>query len=116
VANLDFPPEIRRIIYTTNIIENLNEKIRKYTKNKNSFPTDDAVKKSVYLTIREITKKWTQPIRNWGIILNQFITILRRELVYENLCLHSFVDTVVFGLYSPFTSKSSSSLIFSGIT
>jgi len=71
----DFPPEIRRIIYTTNIIENLNGKIRKYTKNKNSFPTDDAVKKSVYLAIREITKKWTQPISNWGIILNQFITI-----------------------------------------
>ena len=71
----DFPPEIRRIIYTTNIIENLNGKIRKYTKNKNSFPTDDAVKKSVYLAIREITKKWTQPIRSWGIILNQFIAI-----------------------------------------
>ncbi len=71
----DFPPEIRRIIYTTNIIENLNGKIRKYTKNKNSFPTDDAVKKSVYLAIREVTKKWTQPIRNWGIILNQFIAI-----------------------------------------
>jgi transposase-like protein len=75
----DFPPEIRRIIYTTNIIENLNGKIRKYTKNKNSFPTDDAVKKSVYLAIREITKKWTQPIRNWGIILNQFITIFEER-------------------------------------
>lgn len=72
---LDFPVEIRKIIYTTNIIENLNGKIRKYTKNKLSFPTDDAVKKSVYLALREVTKKWTQPIRNWGIILNQFMTI-----------------------------------------
>ena len=72
---LDFPVEIRRIIYTTNIIENLNGKIRKYTKNKLSFPTDEAVKKSVYLALGEITKKWTQPIRNWGIILNQFMTI-----------------------------------------
>jgi len=72
---LDFPVEIRRIIYTTNIIENLNGKIRKYTKNKLSFPTDEAVKKSVYLALREVTKKWTQPIRNWGIILNQFMTI-----------------------------------------
>jgi len=71
----DFPPEIRKIIYTTNIIENLNGKIRKYTKSKGSFPTDEAVKKSVYLAIREVTKKWTQPIRNWGIILNQFIAI-----------------------------------------
>jgi len=72
---LEFPLEIRKIIYTTNIIENLNGKIRKYTKNKSSFPDDNAVKKSVYLAIREITKKWTQPIRNWGIILNQFIAI-----------------------------------------
>ncbi|RLD51194.1 MAG: IS256 family transposase, partial [Bacteroidetes bacterium] len=39
------------------------------------FPTDEAVKKSVYLALREVTKKWTQPIRNWGIILNQFMTI-----------------------------------------
>ncbi len=72
---LDFPVEIRKIIYTTNLIENLNGKIRKYTKNKLSFPTDDAVKKSVYLALGETTKKWTQPIAKWGIILNQFITI-----------------------------------------
>lgn len=71
----DFPPEIRRIIYTTNLIENLNGKIRKYTRNKMSFPTDKALKKSVYLAVFEITKKWTMPIRNWPIILNQFITI-----------------------------------------
>ena len=71
----EFPLEIRRIIYTTNLIENLNGKIRKYTKNKLSFPTDDAVMKSVYLALREATKKWTMPVRNWGIILNQFLTI-----------------------------------------
>jgi putative transposase len=71
----DFPIEIRQIIYTTNLIENLNGKIRKYTKNKLSFPTDDAVLKSVYLALREASKKWTLPIRNWGMILNQFLTI-----------------------------------------
>lgn len=71
----EFPVEIRKIIYTTNLIENLNGKIRKYTKNKLSFPTDEAVMKSVYLSIRESTKKWTLPIRNWGIILNQFLII-----------------------------------------
>jgi len=53
----------------------LNGKIRKYTKNKLSFPTDEAVKKSVYLALGEVTKKWTQAIRNWGIILYQFMTI-----------------------------------------
>ena len=71
----NFPPEIRKIIYTTNLIENLNGKIRKYTKNKMAFPTDNALKKSVYLAIFEITKKWTMSIKNWPIILNQFIVI-----------------------------------------
>src|SRR5690606_32818239 len=70
-----FPIEIRRIIYITNLIENLNGKIRKYTKNKLSFYTDDAVLKSVYLALREATKKWSMPIRNWGLIPNQFLTI-----------------------------------------
>ncbi len=76
----EFPLEIRKIIYTTNLIENLNGKIRKYTKNKLSFPTDQAVMKSVYLATREATKKWSMPIRNWGIILNQFLTIYEERV------------------------------------
>jgi len=64
-AFLDFPVEIRRIIYTTNLIENLNGEIRKYTKNKLSFPTYEALKKSMYLALGEVTKKWTMPIHNW---------------------------------------------------
>ena len=72
---LEYPLEIRKIIYTTNTIENLNGKIRKYTKNKMSFPSDQAVLKSVYLSLTQITKKWTVPIRNWGIIHNQFLTL-----------------------------------------
>lgn len=76
----EFPVEIRKIIYTTNLIENLNGKIRKYTKNKLSFPTDEAVMKSVYLALREATKKWTMPVRNWGIILNQFLTIYEKRV------------------------------------
>ena len=78
----DFPVEIRKIIYTTNLIENLNGKIRKYTKNKLSFPTDEAVLKSTYLAIREATKKWSQPIWNWGIILNQFLLIFENRIKY----------------------------------
>jgi putative transposase len=76
----DFPLEIRKIIYTTNLIENLNGKIRKYTKNKLSFPTDDALMKSVYLAINEATKKWSMPILNWGIILNQFLAIFEKRV------------------------------------
>src|SRR5690606_14573491 len=76
----EFPLEIRKIIYTTNLIENLNGKIRKYTKNKLSFPTDEAVMKSVYLALREATKKWSLPIQNWGLILNQFLTIFENRV------------------------------------
>ena len=76
----DFPIEIRKIIYTTNLIENLNGKIRKYTKNKLSFPTDDALMKSVFLAINEATKKWSMPIHNWGIIMNQFLAIFEKRV------------------------------------
>lgn len=71
----DFPLEIRTLIYTTNVIENLNGKIRKYTKAKMSFPDDASVLKSVFLALREITRKWTFPVRNWSLIVNQFINI-----------------------------------------
>ena len=76
----EYPVEIRKVIYTTNLIENLNGKIRKYTKNKLSFPTDDSVIKSVYLAIREATKKWSMSIRDWGIILNQFLIIYKERV------------------------------------
>jgi transposase-like protein len=79
-VSFEFPLEIRKIIYTTNLIENLNGKIRKYTKNKLSFPTDQAVMKSVFLAVKESTKKWSMPIRNWGLILNQFSTIFDDRL------------------------------------
>jgi len=67
--------EIRTLIYTTNIIENLNGKIRKYTKTKMSFPDDQSVMKAVFLALKEITRKWTLTIRNWPLIVNQFINI-----------------------------------------
>jgi transposase-like protein len=71
----DFPLEIRTLIYTTNIIENLNGKIRKYTKTKMSFPDDQSVMKAVFLALKEITRKWILTIRNWPLVVNQFINI-----------------------------------------
>lgn len=76
----EFPLEIRKIIYTTNVIENMNGKIRKYTKNKLSFPNDDTVKKTVYLALMEIQKRWNNPINNWGIVVNQFLCIFDGRL------------------------------------
>lgn len=71
----DYPLEIRKIIYTTNTIENLNRGIRKYTKTKVQFVDDEAAAKAVYLAILNIEKKWSMPIHNWGLVLHQFLTI-----------------------------------------
>ena len=57
-----------------------DEQLTNTTKNKLSFPTDEAVLKSVYLALREATKKWSMPIQNWGLILNQFLTIFEKRV------------------------------------
>lgn len=75
VVFLEFPPEIRHIIYTTNIIESLNSGVRKFTRTKTIFPHDDAAFKVVYMAIENIERKWTMPIKNWGLILQQFLII-----------------------------------------
>jgi transposase-like protein len=75
----DFPLEIRKIIYTTNTIENLNRGIRKYTKTKVQFVDDLSAQKAVYLAICNIEKSWTAPIQNWGLILHQFLTIFDKR-------------------------------------
>lgn len=75
VVFLGFPPEIRHIIYTTNIIESLNSGVRKFTKTKTIFPHDDAAFKVVYMAVENIERKWTMPIKNWGLILQQFLVI-----------------------------------------
>jgi putative transposase len=67
-----YPEEIRRIIYTTNAIESLNSTLKKTIKNRASFPTDEAAIKLLYLSLKNIQKKWIMPIRNWGKVLNQF--------------------------------------------
>ena len=69
----NYPPDIRKAIYTTNAIESLNSVIRKATKKRKLFPTDDSAKKVIYLAIREASKKWTMPIRDWKPALNRFI-------------------------------------------
>lgn len=68
----DYPAEIRKAIYTTNAIESINMSIRKVIKNKRVFPSDEAALKQLYLALRNISKKWTMPIRDWGPALNRF--------------------------------------------
>ena len=67
-----FPEEIRKVIYTTNVIESINRQIRKIIKNKGVFPDDKSIQKIMFLALRNAAKKWTMPIRNWPLALNQF--------------------------------------------
>ena len=68
----DHPADFRRVIYTTNAIESVNMSLRKITKTRGSFPTDDAVFKLFYLALNIISQKWTMPIRDWKTALNRF--------------------------------------------
>lgn len=72
ITFLDYPTEIRKVIYTTNAIESVNMSIRKVIKNKRVFPNDDAVLRLLYLAVQNISKKWTMPIKNWSLAMNQF--------------------------------------------
>ncbi|HAI8287844.1 TPA: IS256 family transposase [Escherichia coli] len=68
-----YPPDIRKAIYTTNAIESLNSVIRAAIKKRKVFPTDDSVRKVVYLAIRDASKKWSMPIQNWRLAMSRFI-------------------------------------------
>ena len=72
---LSFPKEIRRVIYTTNIIESLNRTLRKSVKTRGHFSTEDGLMKVLYLAIKGVSKKWTMPVRDWKQALNQFSII-----------------------------------------
>lgn len=75
-----YPEDIRKAIYTTNAIESLNSVIRKATKKRKVFPTEDSAKKVVYLAIRQASEKWTMPIRNWKTALNRFMILFEDRL------------------------------------
>jgi putative transposase len=67
-----FPKEIRKVIYTTNVVESINRQIRKIIKNKGVFPDDKSIQKIMFLALRNAAKKWSMPIKNWPLALNQF--------------------------------------------
>lgn len=80
----DYPPEIRKVIYTTNAIESVNMSLRKLTKNRGSFPSDEALLKLFYLALRNISKKWTMPIRDWKEALTRFTIEFGDRLAVNN--------------------------------
>lgn len=76
----EYSPEIRHVIYTTNAIEGFNNGVKRITKTKSSFPSDEALFKLLYLISQDITKKWTMPIPNWSLIINQFMIYFEKRL------------------------------------
>ncbi len=79
-AYFKYPPEVRKIIYTTNMIESFHSQLRKVTKSKRVFPSDMALMKLLYLVQENVTRKWTVPIHNWGQVLSQLSIIFEDRL------------------------------------
>ena len=75
-----YPPDIRKVIYTTNTIESLNMSLRKVTKSRGSFPNDEAMLKLLYLALKNIAKKWTRPIQNWKAAMGRFAILFEDRL------------------------------------
>jgi len=69
----EYPNEIRKIIYTTNAVEGYHRMVRKFTKTKAISQTDDSIRKAIYMSTKEISKKWTTPVRDWGLAYAQFL-------------------------------------------
>ena len=80
ITLFDFPPPIRKAIYTTNAIESVNSVIRKFTRNRKIYPNEESALKLVYMAIHEASKKWTMPIRNWKPALNHFAIMYEERM------------------------------------
>ena len=88
-----YPSEIRKIIYTTNIIEGLNRQFRQITKNKPSFANDDSLRKMLYLASKKIVRHWTCRCRNWDMVLNQLNILFSDRPVGELICPENYSNS-----------------------
>jgi putative transposase len=80
VPFLDFPPEVRKVIYTTNAIESLNSSLRKLVHYRGHFPNDEAVTKLLYLALTNLEKRWERSVRDWSNVLGQFSIFFKDRL------------------------------------
>jgi len=83
----ELPAEIRRAVYTTNVIESLNFSLRKIIKGRAAFPNDESVYRLIYLGLEQVSRKWTMPVRNWKAALQQFAILYEDRLPLEALAL-----------------------------
>jgi len=82
ITFFQYAPEIRSLIYTTNAVEGFHRQLRKFTKTRTIFPTDDAIRKAVYLSVREISRKWTMPLLKWRLIYGQLMIHFEERLAH----------------------------------
>lgn len=80
ITLFDYPPPIRRAIYTTNAIESVNSVIRKFTRNRKIYPNEESALKLIYMAIHEASRKWTMPIHHWKAALNHFAILFEDRL------------------------------------
>jgi putative transposase len=85
-----YPVEIRKLVYTTNLIESVNSKFRKVTDAKRVFPSDSSVLKSLFMAARDLERKWTRPINNWSVIYAQLCILFENRVNQEILKIHSY--------------------------
>ena len=93
VPMFSYPSEIRRAVYTTNTIESLNMTLRKVSRNRALFPNDEAVFKLLYLALRNISRRWTMPIKNWSGAMNQFAILFDGRVPMGGLSQNSLTQT-----------------------
>ena len=79
-AYFKYPEDIKRIIYTTNIIESVHRQFRKLTKTKGAFPNENSLLKLLYMGIQNASKKWTMPMRNWSLTISQLAIFFEGRL------------------------------------
>jgi putative transposase len=95
VPMFGYPSEIRRAVYTTNTIESLNMTLRKISKNRSLFPNDEAVFKLMYLGLRNISKRWRMPIRDWSGAMNQFAILFEGRVPIAGLSSNSLTQNPI---------------------
>ena len=71
----DYPPDLRKVIYTTNAIESINSQLRKVVKKKGAFPTQDSVRKVMYLAMTRASARWSKPVKDWTAALNHLAVV-----------------------------------------
>jgi len=77
----DYPPGIRKVMYTTNSIEAIHSQLRKVTRKRGAFPTPESVRKVLYLAILKASERWTRPVQDWPAALNHLALVLPRRVV-----------------------------------